>query len=150
MGDKAVVAHIKERQQATKEFEEAKAAGKSASLLEQERPNVFTMSVANVLPGDRVEVQLTYSEILIPEKGIYQFVYPTVVGPRYSNTRRRPLPQTASGSRVHTCTRIKFSCGFHHSRQSVGWSSARGTPLALTCDESGMGKPDGGACLARQ
>src|SRR6185295_18138361 len=50
VGDKAVVARIKERQQATKEFAEAKAAGKSASLLEQERPNVFPMSVANVLP----------------------------------------------------------------------------------------------------
>jgi Ca-activated chloride channel family protein len=82
IGDKAVVARIKERQQAAKEFQEARAAGKSASLLEQERPNVFTMSVANILPGDRVEVELTYSEILTPEKGIYQFVYPAVVGPR--------------------------------------------------------------------
>jgi Ca-activated chloride channel homolog len=86
IGDKAVVARIKERQQAAKEFEEAKAAGKSASLLEQQRPNVFTMSVANIMPGDRVEVELSYSEILTPEKGTYQFVYPAVVGPRYSNT----------------------------------------------------------------
>ncbi len=86
VGDKAVVARIQERQKAAKEFEEAKAAGKSASLLEQQRPNVFSMAVANILPGDRVEVELTYSEMLVPEHGIYQFVYPTVVGPRYSNT----------------------------------------------------------------
>ena len=86
IGDKVVVARIKERQQASKEFEEAKAAGKSASLLEQQRPNVFTMSVANILPGDRVEVELTYTELLTPEQGVYQFVYPAVVGPRYSNT----------------------------------------------------------------
>src|SRR5262245_50224829 len=86
IGDKVVVARIKERQQAAKEFAEAKAAGKSASLLEQQRPNVFTMSVANILPGDRVEVELTYSEVLSPEQGIYQFVYPAVVGPRYSHT----------------------------------------------------------------
>jgi len=92
IGDKSVVARIKERQQAAKEFEEAKAAGKSASLLEQQRPNVFTMSVANILPGDRVEVELRYSEILVPEQGIYQFVYPAVVGPRYSNTPEASAP----------------------------------------------------------
>jgi Ca-activated chloride channel homolog len=84
--DKAVVARIQERKKAAKEFEEAKAAGKTASLLEQQRPNVFSMAVANILPGDRVEVELTYSEMLVPDQGIYQFVYPTVVGPRYSNT----------------------------------------------------------------
>src|SRR5262245_40063532 len=93
IGDKAVVARIKERQQAAREFAEAKAAGKSASLLEQQRPNVFTMAVANILPGDRVEVELTYSEMLVPEEGIYQFVYPTVVGPRYSNTPESGAPE---------------------------------------------------------
>jgi Ca-activated chloride channel family protein len=44
------------------------------------------MSVANIMPGDKVEVELQYSELLTPELGIYQFVYPAVVGPRYSNT----------------------------------------------------------------
>jgi Ca-activated chloride channel family protein len=93
VGDKAVVARIQERQKAAKEFEEAKEAGKSASLLEQQRPNVFTMAVANILPGDRVEVELAYSEMLVPEEGIYQFVYPTVVGPRYSNTPESAAPE---------------------------------------------------------
>ena len=93
VGNKAVVARIRERQKAAQEFEEAKAAGKSASLLEQQRPNVFSMAVANILPGDRVEVELTYSEMLVPEEGIYQFVYPTVVGPRYSNTPESATPE---------------------------------------------------------
>jgi len=93
VGDKAVVARIQERQKAAQEFEEAKAAGKSASLLEQQRPNVFTMAVANIRPGDRVEVELTYSEMLVPEEGIYQFIYPTVVGPRYSNTPESAAPE---------------------------------------------------------
>src|SRR5262249_13828729 len=92
IGNKAVIAKIKERQNATQEFAEAKAAGKSAALLEQQRPNVFSMAVANILPGDRIEVQLSYSEILVPEQGIYQFVYPTVVGPRYSNTPEAAAP----------------------------------------------------------
>lgn len=83
VGDKTVVARIKEREQATKEFEAAKREGKTASKLDQERPNVFTMSLANVMPKDRVEVELAYTELLIPTGSVYQFVYPTVVGPRY-------------------------------------------------------------------
>src|SRR5262249_8290362 len=67
------------------EFEQAKREGKSASLLEEERPNVFTMSVANVMPGDKIEVELRYTELLVPTDGVYEVVYPTVVGPRYSN-----------------------------------------------------------------
>jgi len=93
IGDKAVVAKIKEREKAAQEFAEAKAAGENAALLEQQRPNVFSMSVANIMPGDQVEVRLMYSELLTPEKGIYQFVYPTVVGPRYSNTPEAAAPE---------------------------------------------------------
>lgn len=95
VGDKAVVAQIREREKAAQEFAEAKAAGKNAALLEQQRPNVFTMAVANIMPGDHVEVQLTYSEMLIPEQRTYQFVYPTVVGPRYSNTPESAAPETS-------------------------------------------------------
>jgi Ca-activated chloride channel family protein len=94
VGDKRVVAKVKEREQAAKEFSAAKAAGKTASLLEQDRPNVFSMSVANVLPGDRVQVVLQYSELLVPSEGVYRFVYPTVVGPRYSSNS----PDGAAGS----------------------------------------------------
>jgi Ca-activated chloride channel family protein len=95
IGDQAVVAKIQEKQEAKRTFETAKAAGKSASLLEQHRPNVFQMSVANILPGDRVEVELRYSELLVPEEGIYQFVYPTVVGPRYSNRPEASAPESS-------------------------------------------------------
>ncbi len=75
----------RKKQQAAQAFEVAKKAGKSASLLEQSRPNVFTMKIANVMPSDRVEVSLRYSELLVPTSGVYELVYPTVVGPRYSN-----------------------------------------------------------------
>jgi Ca-activated chloride channel family protein len=51
-------------------------------LLEQQRPNVFTMNVANIMPGDVIKTELLYSELLVPEDGHYDFVYPTVVGPR--------------------------------------------------------------------
>jgi Ca-activated chloride channel family protein len=87
IGDVRIVAKIKEREQAKTEFESAKKEGKSASLLEQSRPNVFTMNVANVMPGDTILVELKYTELLVPTDGVYEFVYPTVVGPRYSETR---------------------------------------------------------------
>ena len=84
VGDVRIVAKIREREHAIREFETAKAEGKSASLLEQSRPNVFTMKVANVLPGDTVAVELKYTELLVPTDDVYEFIYPTVVGPRYS------------------------------------------------------------------
>jgi Ca-activated chloride channel family protein len=87
VGDVRTVAAIRERERAAREFEAAKREGKNASLLEQSRPNVFTMKLANVLPGDTVVVELKYTELLVPTDGVYEFVYPTVVGPRYSETR---------------------------------------------------------------
>jgi Ca-activated chloride channel homolog len=85
IGDRLIVAKIKEREEARKEYEEAKAAGKTASLLEQDRPNVFTMNVANILPKDVIDVELRYTELLVPTDGMYELVYPTVVGPRYAS-----------------------------------------------------------------
>ena len=84
VGDQRIRARIREKQAAKREFEAAREAGKSAALLEQQRPNVFTMNVANVMPQDEIRIELHYSELLVPTDGIYEFVYPTVVGPRYS------------------------------------------------------------------
>jgi Ca-activated chloride channel family protein len=88
IGNRRISARIKEREQAQREFNVAKREGKSASLLEESRPNVFTMNVANVLPGDTIAVVLKYTELLAPTDGLYEFVYPTVVGPRYSTKRQ--------------------------------------------------------------
>jgi Ca-activated chloride channel family protein len=83
IGTRTIEAHIARKQEARAEYEAAKRAGQRASLLEQERPNVFTTSVANIMPGDRIEVELDYSEMILPDNATYEFVYPTVVGPRY-------------------------------------------------------------------
>ncbi len=85
IGNEIIVAKIKEREQAKKEFEQAKEEGKSASLLEQHRPNVFSMSLANVMPQEQVEIELRYTELLIPTDNVYEMVFPTVVGPRYAS-----------------------------------------------------------------
>lgn len=94
LGERLIRAEIKEKEEAVQLFTAAKQAGKSASLLEQQRPNVFSMSVANIMPGERIEVELTYSELLVPKESVYEFVYPTVVGPRYSNEPREGAPAT--------------------------------------------------------
>src|SRR5262245_3771465 len=93
IGDQVIVAKIKEREEAKQEFDKAKQEGKSASLLEQNRPNVFSMSLANRLPGDQVEIELRYTELLAPTDGIYEVVFPTVVGPRYSSQPESAAPQ---------------------------------------------------------
>jgi Ca-activated chloride channel family protein len=87
VGENVVTAKIREKETAKREFIRAREEGKSASLLEQQRPNVFTMSVANILPGDEILVELRYTELLVPEEGTYEFVFPAVVGPRYSNLK---------------------------------------------------------------
>ena len=94
IGERRIKAQIRERQAAKQEFEEAQKAGKSAALLEQQRPNVFTMQVANVLPHDEIEVELHYSELLVPTDGTYELVYPTVVGPRYSSQPEATAPDS--------------------------------------------------------
>ncbi len=84
IGSQVVTAKIKEKEEAKEEFETAKSEGKSASLLEQKRPNVFTMDVANIMPGDTARINLHYTQLITPTEGIYEFVFPTVVGPRYA------------------------------------------------------------------
>ncbi len=85
LGQRLLTARIKEKQAARLEYEAAKKEGKTSALLEQQRPNVFEMNVANILPGDEVAVELRYTELLVPTEASYGFVFPTVVGPRYNS-----------------------------------------------------------------
>jgi Ca-activated chloride channel family protein len=94
IGTRTIRAVVKERQQARTEYEQARVEGRTASLLEQQRPNVFQMNVANIMPGDEIKVCLSYTELLVPSEGVYEFVYPTVVGPRYSNRPSAGAPDT--------------------------------------------------------
>ncbi|HAS45033.1 MAG TPA: trypsin [Microscillaceae bacterium] len=86
IGERKLIAKIEEKNKARQQYETAKKQGKTASLLEQHRPNVFQMNVANILPKDVIKVELHYTELLVPTDGVYEFSYPTVVGPRYSDT----------------------------------------------------------------
>ena len=94
IGERTINAKIKKRDEARQEYEQAKQQGKSASLLEQQRPNVFQMNVANIMPGDLVKVEMSYTELQVPTDKVYEFVYPTVVGPRYSNQPASEAPSS--------------------------------------------------------
>lgn len=89
IGERVVAAKIREKQAAKREYDTAKREGRSATLLEQQRPNVFQMSVAHVMPGDEIVVELRYTETLMPTDAVYRFVFPTVVGPRYNGAPGR-------------------------------------------------------------
>ena len=90
IGDRTVRGVIKRREEARAIYEAARDAGKVASLLDQERPNIFTQAVANIAPGAEVKIVISYVEILNYEDGTYQFTFPMVVGPRY-------IPGTPTG-----------------------------------------------------
>lgn len=83
IGDRVIVGEVKERQAARRIYEAARDAGRIASLLEQERPNIFTQSVANIEPGATIDITISYVELVKEVDGQYAFEFPTVVGPRY-------------------------------------------------------------------
>jgi Ca-activated chloride channel family protein len=93
IGERVIRGVIQTREQARATYEQAKAEGKTAALLDQERPNVFTQSIANILPGERIRVRIHYVERLQYESGTYRFTFPMVVGPRYMGGEPLPFRQ---------------------------------------------------------
>ena len=83
IGGRIIEGQIKERAEAKKVYEQAKHEGKRASLVEQERPNIFTTSVANIAPGDKNTVEIEYQETVRYDQGCFSIRFPMVVGPRY-------------------------------------------------------------------
>ena len=92
IGKRTIRGIIKEKEEARKIYEAAKKQGKAAALLDQERPNIFTQSVANIPPGESIKVEISYVETLSYNDGVYEFVFPMVVGPRF-------MPGEATGKK---------------------------------------------------
>src|SRR5215207_7318888 len=83
VGDRTVKGKIMRREEAQQAYAAAKQIGKVASLLDQERPNIFTQQVANIMPGERIRIVISYVETLKYEDGSYEWSFPMVVAPRY-------------------------------------------------------------------
>ena len=88
IGNRLIRSTIREREEAKRVYESAKSEGKRAALVEEERPNIFTTSVANLMPGDHIDVRLRYVEPLHWEDGRRAF--------GFSNGRRPALYSRAS------------------------------------------------------
>ncbi|GFJ83997.1 VIT domain-containing protein [Phytohabitans houttuyneae] len=95
--DRVVEAELAERGAARQEYDRAVAAGQRASIAEEERPDVFTMRVGNILPGERVSVTLTLAGPLSMQDGEATFRFPLVVAPRYIPGAPLPGPSVGDG-----------------------------------------------------
>jgi Ca-activated chloride channel family protein len=102
IGPRLIRAVIKKREEARAAYESARQEGKTAALLEEERPNVFTQSVANVMPGESIAIALTYDVLLDPDGDVYELALPTVVGPRYNPGSPVDAPPSGTGVQVDT------------------------------------------------
>ncbi len=104
VGDKIIKGSIKKRQEAQEIYDKAKKEGRTAGLLEQERDNIFTQSLANILPGEQIDVTIRYTDSLKFDAGSYEFVFPMVVGPRYISGEL--IPSTTDTDLVPDASRI--------------------------------------------
>ena len=84
IGDRTIRGIIRERADAERIYNQARAQGYTASLLTQERPNIFTQKVANIEPGKAIDINITYYSTLTYSDGGYEFVFPIVFGPRFN------------------------------------------------------------------
>ncbi len=83
IGDREIIGEIKKKAEAKKIYIQAKNAGKKASLVEQERPNMFTNSVANIAPGEEITVEITYLQKIKYDQGKFSLRFPMTINPRY-------------------------------------------------------------------
>jgi len=86
IGQRIIEGQVKPRDTAKKLYEKAKSAGKKASLIEQQRPNVFTTSLANIAPGEEITIEFEFQQVLDYKDNSYRLRFPMVVGPRYHTT----------------------------------------------------------------
>ena len=104
VGSRTIIGQIKKREEARIVYEQARANGQVASLLDQERPNIFTQSIANIVPGAAVQIEIHYVQILKFEDGEFEFNFHMVVGPRFLGNAPDPAlispPTAPKGTRT--------------------------------------------------
>jgi Ca-activated chloride channel family protein len=104
IGERFIEGEIREKEQARKDYEQARSEGRKASLVEQERPNLFTTSVANIAPGERVVVEIEYLEDLRYDGGTFTIRFPITLTPRY--IPGSPVPDREGSGWSEDTTRV--------------------------------------------
>ncbi|MEM6996363.1 MAG: TonB family protein [Myxococcota bacterium] len=139
IGDRSIHGELKKRAEAKREYQRAKKEGRSAALLEQERTNVFTQSIANIMPGESIAVRMHVVQPLAQEDGRYELVLPTVVGPRYVGGAALGGRPSGHGEAPDT-DRVPDGSRISPPRLAPG--SVACSPVAISVDvETGFGAP---------
>ena len=137
IGSRTIKADIKRRDEALEIYKKARQQGRTTGLLEQQRDNIFTQSLANIKPGEKIEVTIRYTESIKFVSGDYEFVFPMVVGPRYISgnltdaDRINPpviAPDTRSGHDIAVSVEID---------SGIPVSDVRSTSHKITTDRNG-------------
>lgn len=116
IGERVIRGIVLRREDARKAYETAKQQGKAASLLDQERPNIFTQSVANIMPGETIVVEISYVETLKYDSGSYEFVFPMTIGKRYipssvTDAARISPPMTTTRNGADVSIEVNLNAG---------------------------------------
>ncbi len=100
IGDRFIEGEIHERKEARQIYETAAANGQKAGLIEQERPNLFTTSLANIGPGETVAIQIEYQDKARLDNGVWSTRFPMVIGPRYIPKPTEPALVADTSGRI--------------------------------------------------
>ena len=124
-GERTVVGVMKRRAEARAIYEQAIQQGQTASLLEQERPNIFTQSVGNIKPNAEIHIEISYVDVLAYDVGTYEFHFPMVVGPRYIPgdpiSEKPQLPKELAGKVGEVEDRVR-EVTLNPDPSGTGWS----------------------------
>ena len=116
IGQRVIEGEIQEKKQAQQTYETAKSEGKHASLLTQERPNIFTVAIANVGSGEKVLIDIAYQQTIDYRDGMFSLRFPMAIGPRYIPTgvadADRITPPVTAGRRSKTSLTVDLDAGF--------------------------------------
>ncbi len=136
IGDRVIDGTIKEKAEAKKVYETAKAEGKKAALLEQDRPNIFSVSVANIPPREKITVELEYQQALEPQDGNYELRFPLVINPRYDpSLKDMPVVLTGEGAVPNVQAPDDHIPRFFL-KPAAGGGSGKRNPVDITVDVS--------------
>ena len=102
VGKRIIEGEIKERKQAKKIYNQAKKAGKKASLIEQQRPNIFTTNIANIAPGETITIEIEYQQTVLIDNDKFSVRFPLTIGKRYVPGKPIKTPITSTGIHKNT------------------------------------------------
>ncbi len=122
IGEREIEGQVREKEEARRVYEKAKAEGRKAALVEQRRPNLFTNSVAHIGPDDRVVVSIEYQQALEYDNGQYRLRFPLAVTPRYH-------PSVAEGSDSDPDEAPHEGCGSSANSVDIAVTIEAGVPL---------------------